>query len=83
MIPASFMFMGSSSTEADFAMFMMLFTVVLLIFYIPLLSQTIRRLHDIGYSGWFVLLGLIPYIGGFILFIMCVLPSQPHPNKYG
>ena len=83
MVPASFMFMDPSSTEADFAMFMMLFTVVLLIFYIPLLSQTIRRLHDIGYSGWFVLLGLIPYIGGFILFIMCVLPSQPHPNKYG
>jgi len=82
-VPASLMFMDPSSTEADFAMFMMLFSVVLLIFYIPLLSQTIRRLHDIGYSGWFVLLGLIPYIGYFILFIMCVLPSQPHPNKYG
>ena len=83
MVPVSLMFMDPSSTEAGFAMFMMLFSVVLLIFYIPLLSQTIRRLHDIGYSGWFVLLGLIPYIGGFILLIMCVLPSQPHPNKYG
>ncbi len=83
MIPLSFMFFGSSSTEADFLMFTMLFWMVLLIFYIPILSQTIRRLHDAGYSGWFIALGLIPYIGGFILLIICVLPSQPHPNKYG
>ena len=83
MVPASFMMMGSSSSDADFAMFSLLFVLVLFILYIPLLSQTIRRLHDAGYSGWFIALGLIPYIGGFILFIICVLPSQPHPNKYG
>ena len=83
MVPASFMMMGSSSNEADFAMFSLLLVLVLFIFYIPLLSQTIRRLHDAGYSGWCIALGLIPYLGGFILLIMCVLPSQPHPNKYG
>ena len=82
-IPASFMFIDASSTEADFAMFTLLFTLVLLIFYIPLFSQTIRRLHDAGYSGWFIALGLVPYIGSIIILIMCVLPSQPHPNKYG
>ena len=77
------MFIDASSTEADFAMFTLLFTLVLLIFYIPLFSQTIRRLHDAGYSGWFIALGLVPYIGSIIILIMCVLPSQPHPNKYG
>ena len=83
MIPASFMFIDSSSTESDLAMIFLLFTLVILIFYIPILSQTIRRLHDAGYSGWFIALGLIPYVGGIILFVLCVLPTQPHPNKYG
>ena len=83
MVPTSLMFMSPSSTPADFAMFSMLFMLVLFICYIPILSQTIRRLHDAGYSGWFIALGLIPYIGGIFLLIICVLPSQPHPNKYG
>tara|TARA_B100001173_G_scaffold294214_1_gene287904 strand:+ start:978 stop:1889 length:912 start_codon:yes stop_codon:yes gene_type:complete len=83
MIPSSFMLVDSSSNRADFTMIMLLFTLVLFISYIPLFSQTIRRLHDAGYSGWFIALFLIPYVGGFILLIMCVLPSQPHPNKYG
>lgn len=57
---------------------------VFFVLLIPMLSQQIRRLHDIGVSGWWVLIGFfIPYIGGFILFIMSMLPSQPHPNKYG
>jgi len=60
-----------------------LFTAVILVLYIPILSQTIRRLHDAGYSGWFIALGLIPYLGGIILFVLCVLPTQPHPNKSG
>lgn len=67
--------------------FLLGFIFVVLMFcvlLIPLLSQQIRRLHDIGYSGWWVLVGLfVPYVGGFILLIMSTLPSQPHPNKYG
>ena len=83
MISGSFMLMDPPSNEVDSTMIMLLFTLILLITYIPVLSQTIRRLHDAGYSGWFIALGLIPYIGSIIVFIMCVLPSQPHPNKYG
>jgi len=63
-----------------------LFVIMLLfvIFSIPLLSQQIRRLHDGGFSGWWVLVALfVPYIGVFIVLIMSLLPSQPHPNKYG
>ena len=57
---------------------------VMFVFLIPLLSLQIRRLHDIGASGWWVLLGVfLPYIGPMILFCMALLPSQPHPNKYG
>jgi len=51
--------------------------------YIPLISLTIRRLHDVGYSGWMILIVFIPWIGGFILFILTIIPSEDRPNRYG
>lgn len=50
--------------------------------FIPTLAVTVRRLHDAGFSGWYYLLNFIPYVGGLILFVFCVLPSAP-PNEYG
>lgn len=50
---------------------------------VPSLAMSVRRLHDTGRSGWFLLLGLIPYIGGVILFVFSVLDNQPGTNKYG
>jgi uncharacterized membrane protein YhaH (DUF805 family)/cold shock CspA family protein len=51
--------------------------------FIPQLALTVRRQHDIGLSGWFYLLVLIPYIGGLIIFIFTLIPSQPHDNQWG
>ncbi|GAA5513385.1 inner membrane protein YhaH [Deinococcus carri] len=51
--------------------------------FLPSLAVTIRRLHDTGRSGWWVLISLIPLIGGLVLFIFLVLDSQPGPNKWG
>ena len=48
----------------------------------PSIALTVRRLHDVGYSGWLVLLGLIPSVGGLILLIFAVLPSSPAGAKY-
>ena len=74
----------SSGFDAGWVVGLSFTLLVFCVLLIPLLSQQIRRLHDIGYSGWWVLVGLfVPYIGGFILLIMSMLPSQPHPNKYG
>jgi uncharacterized membrane protein YhaH (DUF805 family) len=50
---------------------------------IPSLSVGVRRLHDIGKSGWWMFIGLIPFIGGLILFIFTVLDSDPGMNEYG
>ena len=72
------------SDDAGWFMGLFIFMMVFVVMLVPLLSQQIRRLHDIGVSGWWVLIGLfVPYFGGFILLIMSMLPSQPHPNKYG
>ena len=49
---------------------------------VALLSAAVRRLHDAGYSGWVYLIGLIPYVGGFILLWFLVQASQEGKNKY-
>jgi len=50
---------------------------------LPSLSVGVRRLHDVDKSGWWLLIGLIPYIGSIILLIFQVLPSTPGDNTYG
>ena len=54
-----------------------------LAFFIPYLAVCVRRLHDIGKSGCFILLVLIPLVGGFILLYFMCVDSQPSTNEYG
>lgn len=49
---------------------------------LPNLAGAIRRLHDIGVTGWAVMLNILPF-GGLIVFIMLIMPSNPHRNSYG
>jgi uncharacterized membrane protein YhaH (DUF805 family) len=50
---------------------------------IPGLAVTVRRLHDIGKSGWMILVSLIPLIGGIWLLVLMLTDSQPGNNEYG
>lgn len=59
------------------------FGLFVLATFLPGLAMTIRRQHDIGLSGWFYLLIFIPYIGGLIIFVFTLIPSQNHDNKWG
>lgn len=59
------------------------FIIYTLIAIIPNISLNIRRLHDANYSGYFVLLVLIPIVGPFILILMHLLPSSDGENKWG
>jgi uncharacterized membrane protein YhaH (DUF805 family) len=54
-----------------------------LVMIIPSLSVAVRRLHDTGRSGWWILIGLVPFVGGIILLVFYCLDSQPGPNEYG
>ena len=49
---------------------------------LPALAVGVRRLHDIGKSGWFLLLSIIPLIN-LVLIYFFVQPSQPESNSYG
>ena len=50
---------------------------------IPSIAVGVRRLHDTGRTGWWILIGLIPLIGFIVLLIFYVQDSQPGANQYG
>ena len=59
--------------------------VVLASLYLTLvgLGLCIRRLHDTGRSGWWLLIALVPYIGVIILIVFYCLDSKPGSNQWG
>ncbi len=61
-----------------------IFTVLFLLAVIlPNLAVTARRLHDQDLSGWLILLGMIPYVGGLILLVFMFIDGKPMTNKHG
>lgn len=44
--------------------------------FIPGIAVTVRRLHDANFSGWLILLNLVPWIGSLIVLIFTILPSN-------
>ncbi|PFH87094.1 DUF805 domain-containing protein [Bacillus sp. AFS088145] len=50
---------------------------------LPSLAVGARRLHDSGKSGWWLLIGLIPFIGTIILIIFFCLDSEEGDNRFG
>jgi uncharacterized membrane protein YhaH (DUF805 family) len=66
-----------------------LITVVTLLFVlyaaaivIPSLALSVRRLHDTGRSGWWLLISFVPF-GGLLLLLFYIIDSQPGDNQYG
>ncbi len=60
------------------------FKVLMLPLFLLKLALNIRRLHDIGFSGWHLLIGFIPFLGPIILFVMMgFIPGEKGKNKYG
>ena len=63
--------------------FLYLLVIAYLAILVPSLAVSVRRLHDTGKSGWFILVGLIPLVGGIILLVFMVSDSTPGDNQYG
>ena len=51
--------------------------------FIPALAVSVRRLHDTGRSGLWLLIGLIPLIGFIVLLVFFVQDSDTGQNQYG
>ncbi|WP_298192297.1 DUF805 domain-containing protein [Novosphingobium sp.] len=51
--------------------------------FIPSIAVQVRRFHDQDRSGWMVLLGFIPYVGGLIVLVFMCLEGTRGPNRFG
>lgn len=84
--PFAFYGAGSGSfTETSYLFsisFIILFFLIYIALLVPSIAMSVRRLHDINYSGWYLLIGLIPYVGGLALFVFYLLPSEINNNEY-
>ncbi len=50
---------------------------------LPGLAVSVRRLHDVGKSGWWLFIILVPFVGAIVLFVFSVTDSDPQTNGYG
>lgn len=50
---------------------------------IPSTALLVRRLHDVGWSGWWALTFLIPVVGLLVVVALHLIPSEPRPNRFG
>ncbi|MGY1857103.1 DUF805 domain-containing protein [Modestobacter sp. SYSU DS0290] len=58
--------------------------IVGLLTLVPSFSSNVTRLHDRGHSAWWLLIGLIPLVGGLVLLVQLgFLPGEDHANDYG
>ena len=58
-------------------------TLYFLAILIPGIAVGVRRLHDIGRSGWWLLISLVPIIGAVVLLVFMVKDGQVSENQYG
>lgn len=57
--------------------------VVALGLLVPSIALAVRRLHDTDRSGWWLLIGLIPLIGGIVLLVFYCTDGTPGTNRFG
>jgi uncharacterized membrane protein YhaH (DUF805 family) len=62
---------------------MCLLVLVSLGLFIPSLAVSFRRLHDTDRSAWWLLIGLLPFIGGLVLLVFTLLPGTLGANRFG
>ena len=60
-----------------------LYGIYALAVFIPGLAVGVRRLHDVGKSGWMFFIAIIPLIGTIWLLVLFLTDSNPGENKYG
>jgi len=63
--------------------FALISTIYSLLIFIPSLAVSVRRLHDVGKSGWYFLLVFLPIIGWIWLLVLYVSEGENGPNKWG
>ena len=71
--------LGTAIKDVGHGLFYVLYAFVVL----TMLAVSVRRLHDVGKSGWMILIALFPIIGWIWLLVLLITDSQPGENQYG
>ena len=58
-------------------------SIMALLLFIPGIAVTVRRLHDINKSGWFIFISLIPILGSIIVLVMTIEKGTLGKNRFG
>ena len=74
---------GMPSYSSYYETILILPSIYSLVVLIPSLAAMVRRLHDIGKSGWNTLLFLIPFVGPIVLLVFLFQRGEQEDNKYG
>ncbi len=76
-----------SKTSTIFMVLHVVYTYIIslymLIAILPAVALAVKRMHDIGKSGWWLLIGLIPLVGWIFTLIWACKDSEKDANKYG
>lgn len=71
---------GSTIGELPYGLF---YFALALAMFLPGLAVFVRRMHDIGKSGWWYFIALIPLIGAIWLLVLCFTEGTSGDNEYG
>jgi uncharacterized membrane protein YhaH (DUF805 family) len=76
----SIVFNVLAAAASFFAILSLIYALAVLI---PGLAVGVRRLHDTGRSGWWLLIALIPIVGIIVLIVFFAQDTTPGVNDYG
>ncbi len=82
-INAVLLYVGSLFGYWGGAISSVLSLIVSILFLIPLFTVSSRRLHDVGKSGWYLFIGLVPILGWYLLVKAYVDEGEASNNSYG
>jgi uncharacterized membrane protein YhaH (DUF805 family) len=72
--------LGLTIGDLPYGVFYFLYGFALLI---PSLAVSVRRLHDLGKSGWMIFIAFIPIVGAIWLLVLMATEGKPGDNQYG
>ena len=78
-IPPAFL----SPESQIFSIYLIAYAILSVVLIIPNLAASVKRLHDRGRSGWFVLLSMVPIANIWIFIEVCFLKGTDGPNAFG
>ncbi len=72
--------LGTTTGVSSFGLLSGIYSLAVIIL---TLAVTVRRLHDIDRTGWWILINLIPLVGTIVLLVFALMPGTPGSNQYG